>query len=551
MSSSVQNLRKFVPVSEPVHAIDSVLLETSARVKTKTKITETRERLVSTTGTRREFDIGLLKNYADNRNSASIGLTLLVLFAVTGLLFETYNGSIALPSALIVAPIACFMLIIFHSLNIMKARSFNRLNLANINIKNQTISFIFLEFLNGLGWSLLIPILWFSTAKSDSVLIVVALIVIAGMTMVASPLPKAVYAGTLPVAITLICYFILSEAGDGVVLALSIVIAEIFFLFVSSRFYHANLSGLTAQAERESLLADLEIAKINSDDARRQAEGANIAKSRFLAQMSHELRTPLNAILGFSEVLKDEMFGPLGVTQYKEYAVDINSSGQHLLSLINEILDLSRIESGKQELSEDAVMLAYVGEEAVHLLRVRAKNKGVTLLEIYENEMPKIWADERAIRQIMLNLMSNAIKFTPAGGTVTLKCGWTASGGQYLAIEDTGMGIPENEIEEVLSNFGQGSNAMKSAEAGTGLGLSIVQGLVKMHSGTFTLKSKLGVGTEVIASFPAERVIEGLSKIKAPSIVPSEKATLPLTNSAERGLNRISIRKKDISHETV
>jgi two-component system, cell cycle sensor histidine kinase PleC len=526
MSSSVQNLRQYAPAT--VHAIDSVLPEKSARHKTNSKINETRERLASTTGTRREFDLGLLKSYAENRNSASLALTILVLLTVVG-------GVISVKQPMLIA-IGGMFLFITHLICAMKARSFDPRK--NVNAKAQTTVFVMLELMNGVAWAALVPLLWLSGFKFDTMLILISLIIIAGMTMIASPLPKAVYASTLPVALALSTYFALRQSGEGIVLASCILIAECFFLFVSTRFYKASLTGLTTQAERESLLADLEIARINSDDARRHAEGANIAKSRFLAQMSHELRTPLNAILGFSEVIKDELFGPVGTPQYGDYAKDIHSSGQHLLSLINEILDLSRIESGKQELSEEAVMLAYVGEEAVHLLRVRGKNKGVELLEAYEEDMPKIWADERAIRQVMLNLMSNAIKFTPAGGTVTLKCGWTASGGQYLAVKDTGIGIPEDELEEVLSNFGQGSNAMKSAEAGTGLGLSIVQGLVKMHGGTFMLKSMVGVGTEVIATFPAARVIEGLSKIASPSLVPE----IPL---AKTGINRLSLRKKE------
>jgi two-component system cell cycle sensor histidine kinase PleC len=404
-----------------------------------------------------------------------------------------------------------------------------------VNIQSKTTQFIVLDTFFGLAWAGFVFAIYITAIKVDSFIIITALMIISGATMSSSALPKAVLGATLPIALSLALYFGLRQNAEGIALAIGILCAESFFLFVAGRFYKANLSGLVANADKESLLADLEIAKMQSDEARREAENANVAKSRFLAQMSHELRTPLNAILGFSEVIKDEMFGALGVPAYKEYANDINSSGQHLLSLINEILDLSRIESGKQELQEDSVTLSYIAEDAVHLLRVRAKNKGVEIVEQYEEEMPKLWADERAIRQIILNVMSNAIKFTPANGSVTVKIGWTASGGQYISIRDTGMGIPEDEIEEVLSNFGQGSNAMKSAEAGTGLGLPIVQGLVQMHGGTFTLKSKVGVGTEVISTFPATRVMETLGQIKSPSLAPAAE---------NKGLNRLNIRKE-------
>ena len=223
--------------------------------------------------------------------------------------------------------------------------------------------------------------------------------------------------------------------------------------------------------------------------------------------MSHELRTPLNAILGFSEVMKSEIFGAHAVPVYKEYSADIHNSGVHLLNLINEILDLSRIEAGRYELNEEAVSLVHVVADCHHLLKLRASSRGITIHEVFEQGMPRIWGDERATRQIVLNLLSNSIKFTPQGGEIWLKVGWTASGGQYLSVKDTGSGIAEDEIPIVLASFGQGSNSIKSAEQGAGLGLPIAKSLIDMHGGTFTLKSKLRIGTEVIVTFPPERVM--------------------------------------------
>ena len=229
--------------------------------------------------------------------------------------------------------------------------------------------------------------------------------------------------------------------------------------------------------------------------------------------MSHELRTPLNAILGFSEVMKGDMLGPDAILTYREYAGDIHTSGQHLLNLINEILDLSRIEAGRYELNEEPVNFANVTEDCHRLVKLRATNRGITIIERAEPDLPKIWADERAVRQICLNLLSNAIKFTPQGGEIRIKVGWTASGGQYLSVRDTGTGIPEDEIPIVMASFGQGSNAIKSAEQGAGLGLPIVKGLIELHGGTFTLKSKLREGTEVVVTFPAERVMTALPPV--------------------------------------
>jgi len=224
-------------------------------------------------------------------------------------------------------------------------------------------------------------------------------------------------------------------------------------------------------------------------------------------------------------VMNNEIFGPHAVPTYKEYCNDIHNSGVHLLNLINEILDLSRIEAGRLELNEEPVSLLFVVEDCNHLLTLRAKNRGSTVHEVFEPELPRLWADERAIRQICLNLLSNAIKFTPQGGEIWLKVGWTASGGQYMTVKDTGPGIPEEEIPIVLASFGQGSNSIKSAEQGAGLGLPIAKSLVDLHGGTFQLKSKLRIGTEVIVTFPPERVVSALAPVaEAPPTQPTAGA---------------------------
>jgi two-component system, cell cycle sensor histidine kinase PleC len=224
--------------------------------------------------------------------------------------------------------------------------------------------------------------------------------------------------------------------------------------------------------------------------------------------------------------MNNEIFGPHGVPTYKEYCNDIHNSGVHLLNLINEILDLSRIEAGRLELNEEPVSLLLVVEDCNHLLTLRAKNRGISIHEVFEPELPRLWADERAIRQICLNLLSNAIKFTPQGGEIWLKVGWTASGGQYLSCKDTGPGIPEEEIPIVLASFGQGSNSIKSAEQGSGLGLPIAKNLVDLHGGTLVLKSKLRIGTEVTITFPPERVMTALAPLAepAPPVQPQPQA---------------------------
>ncbi len=309
-----------------------------------------------------------------------------------------------------------------------------------------------------------------------------------------------------PASIILAIKFLTTYDAAMMLMAGILVSAIVFFYIISGRFRQSVVTMLEHTTTKEILIAELETEKSISEAARNRAEEASMAKSRFLATMSHELRTPLNAILGFSEIMRDEVMGPIKNESYKEYVADIHNSGAHLLKLINEILDISRIEAGKHELKEKNLKLISVIDDACHMISIKAKQKGVKLETKYEEGMPTIWVDERAIRQITLNLISNALKFTPTGGKVTIKAGWTAKGGQYFSIKDTGPGIPEEEIPIVLSSFGQGTIAINNAEQGTGLGLTIVQALLQMHQGSFELKSKLREGTEAIAYLPKSRV---------------------------------------------
>jgi two-component system cell cycle sensor histidine kinase PleC len=326
-------------------------------------------------------------------------------------------------------------------------------------------------------------------------------------TMQSATLPKALVAGTLPITVTVTLGFLLAGNSSHYTLAAMAIGAQGFFLILANQLIKNANTMLEYRAEKDHLIAELETANARSDESRRRAEAANLAKSRFLATMSHELRTPLNAILGFSEIMKDEVLGPMENANYKGYAADIHGSGEHLLHLINEILDLSRIEAGRHELQEEPISLAAIVEDCCTMMQIRAKEKDISLHESHDARLPEVWADERALRQVVLNLLSNAVKFTPSKGEVRIIVGRASDGGQYISVLDTGPGIPEEEIPIVLEAFGQGSVAIKSAEAGTGLGLSIVQALVNMHGGTFNLNSKLREGTEVTVTIPKSRVM--------------------------------------------
>jgi two-component system cell cycle sensor histidine kinase PleC len=257
--------------------------------------------------------------------------------------------------------------------------------------------------------------------------------------------------------------------------------------------------------ERDSLMAELVIAKLKSDRGREQAEAASRAKSQFLANMSHELRTPLNAILGFSEIISSRLF-ERDTARTVEYAGLIHSSGKHLLALINDILDLAKIEAGRWQLAETELDLRYIAEDALQQVMWRAKSNNVVLENAIAPGLETVYADERAIKQILLNLLSNAAKFTPANGKITVFASRHSDGGMLLGVSDTGVGIAPEDQAKVFDSFGQGKHDVAIAEKGTGLGLAIVRGLAEAHHSQVHLESQVGKGTCVTLHLPAVRV---------------------------------------------
>jgi len=238
----------------------------------------------------------------------------------------------------------------------------------------------------------------------------------------------------------------------------------------------------------------------------RQVENANRNKSEFLANMSHELRTPLNAILGFSEVLKEKMFGEVNDKQL-EYLEDIHSSGQHLLALINDILDLSKIEAGRMELELSRFHLGLLLDNTLTLVRERASRHGLTLKLEVQADVGEWVADQRKIKQVVINLLSNAVKFTPAGGSVTLRAKLLRPGGIEVAVADNGVGIAEADQALVFEEFRQASGDHLGKSEGTGLGLSLAKRFVELHGGAIRVQSAPGQGSTFAFTLP-ERTLE-------------------------------------------
>ncbi len=278
-----------------------------------------------------------------------------------------------------------------------------------------------------------------------------------------------------------------------------------FLVYVIKKAEHTRAALETSNSiltqERETQAKTLRELRV----ARDEAHAANHAKTQFLANMSHELRTPLNAVIGFSEMIANEMMGPAGKPEYVGYAKSINESGAHLLALINDILDVSRIEAGGYDLNEQRIDVASCARSAQQLIETRAKSAEITLRCDVPADLPWLYCDPRAVKQMLLNLLTNAVSFTPSGGSVTVTAREKPLGGISIAVSDTGVGMTEAEIPYALARFSQVDNSHARTHHGAGLGLPLTRDLIALHGGTLEIDSTPDVGTTVTLTFPPER----------------------------------------------
>ena len=255
------------------------------------------------------------------------------------------------------------------------------------------------------------------------------------------------------------------------------------------------------------MLAEIQAHDLELRAAWHEADAASRAKSEFLANMSHELRTPLNAIIGFSEIIKLEMLGPLGTGRYRHYAQDIFDSGNHLLAVIGDILDISKVEAGEFELHAEPTDLEQIVEQSLRLVRERAEAAGIRIEVAIGRDLPRLLLDQRLIKQSLINLLSNAIKFSPEGGSVAVRAARGPEGSVLLSVADSGIGIAEDDIPSVLKPFSQVESAFSRSHEGTGLGLPLAKSFIEAHGGRLEIDSTVGRGTRVTLHIPAQRAI--------------------------------------------
>lgn len=391
-------------------------------------------------------------------------------------------------------------------------------NLRADRVAGWSSRFLFLQVAIGTAWGLMPWILWEpGSTLNHAFLAGCVACVTAELVMSRASHFDFLVAATVPLLGLSCLRFLLDGTALDLVIVVGLPVMAGYFLAAGQRLTHRLDEESRLRFEVEDLAAELEEARDEALRKRFEAETANASKTAFLANISHELRTPLNAILGFSEIIQRECFGPTGSPRYIEYAGDIHTSGVHLLSLINDLLDVAKIEAGKTEIERRILDVQRVFDSALTIVGAKARERRQQLVIRIDPDAPVLYADERALKQILLNLVSNAVKFTPEGGHIIVAASRSPRGDFQIMVEDDGPGIAREKLERIFLPFNQVDNRYNRQTGGTGLGLTLVRGLAVMHGGIAWIESDAGKGCRAYVIIPAMRSAEAPASIGAAS----------------------------------
>ena len=363
--------------------------------------------------------------------------------------------------------------------------------------------FVSEQFLIGLSWGAMTWLLWVPDNAVNHALILVPLVAVLISNASSANSWSLYVAGVLPLMGLSLPRMLSGGVPANVGLAVLLTTAFIYTLVVVLNAMHQSRVLLSSRFANEDLTDERRRAHDAALKKQAEAEAANAAKSSFLANMSHELRTPLNAIIGFSDLIEQEAFGPVGQSRYRDYAGDIQSAGRHLLGIIDDILDVAKIEAGQMSVAPEFLDAPGVIEHGLRVLRPKLQAKKQILTIKFEGERDQLYADERAFRQIVYNLISNATKFTQIGGEITVTGRGLEDGGFELCVADNGPGFDPALLERVFEAFNQLDKRYSRQQGGTGLGLSLVRGLTALHGGRVWIETAPGNGCKVSVRFPA------------------------------------------------
>ena len=363
--------------------------------------------------------------------------------------------------------------------------------------------FVGVQIAFSVAWSLMPWLLWEAANPLNHLFLAMGVCCILGTLAVSRANHLDMFVASLvPLVLLSMARFLLGTSWLDLAIAVVLPVFAAQFFFDGRRLTSRLDEDSRLRFEVEDLARELEEARDEALRKRFEAEAANASKTAFLANMSHELRTPLNAILGFSEIIAKECFGAVGSPRYREYATDIHSSGAHLLSLINDLLDVAKIEAGRMEIEPHALDVHRTFDTALKIIGAKAKERNQTLAIEIDPSVPQLYADERALKQILINLVSNAVKFTPEGGRISVVCSRARSGGFQVMVEDNGPGIPREKLDKIFKPFSQVDNRYDRQGGGTGLGLALVRGLAELHGGRAWIESDFGKGCRAFVVLP-------------------------------------------------